>query len=165
MRFPWSGSRRQKSDLQQKRVPASLGLRSNRNPDSVIDLTQRRAGQEVWFRDQSNGISFGFTPREWELIRELFRRVGDARAAACTARRAACLWGAVIRCFAPAVFRHSTPYRELPSYFGISGWFIRVRSQATRESRSRKESRLVCGKRLRRRSLATCRSRCVRSLD
>jgi Icc-related predicted phosphoesterase len=26
----------------------------------------------------------------------------------------------VIRCFAPGVFRHSTPERELPRYFGIS---------------------------------------------
>jgi hypothetical protein len=25
-----------------------------------------------------------------------------------------------VRCFAPAVFRHSTPCRELPRYFGIS---------------------------------------------
>jgi hypothetical protein len=33
---------------------------------------------QVWFRAQSNGISFGFTPHEWESIRELFRRAWEA---------------------------------------------------------------------------------------
>jgi len=32
---------------------------------------------QAWFRAQSNGISFGFTPQEWESIRELFRRAWD----------------------------------------------------------------------------------------
>jgi predicted RNA polymerase sigma factor len=43
--------------------------------------------------------------------------------------------------------------------------FIRVLSQVMRESRLGKESCSVCGRRLRRRSRATCRSRYVRSRD
>lgn len=32
---------------------------------------------QVWFRAQSNGISFGFSPSEWESIRTLFRRAWE----------------------------------------------------------------------------------------
>jgi hypothetical protein len=32
---------------------------------------------QAWFRAQSNGISFGFTPQEWESSRQLFRRAWD----------------------------------------------------------------------------------------